>query len=122
MPDTPADAPLCPPSYSAAERAAADASIADLLSLLGRRHTLALLYLFTREPAGWRFGDLQRELSLSPTTLSERLSDLVAAELLDRTVYDEHPPRVEYAPTERLLGMKPVFGALYRWAGEFGPA
>lgn len=50
---------------SPAERAAADRAVADLLSLLGRRHTL------------------------SPTTFSERL-----------------------------LELRPVFGAFYRWAGS----
>ena len=104
------------------ERAAADAAVADLLSLLGKRHTLRLLYLFARDPGPWRFGEVESELGLSPTTLSERLSDLVEAGFVERRAYDERPPRVEYTATERAEALKPAFAHLYRFTREYGPA
>ena len=103
------------------ERAAADAAVADLLALLGRRHTLRLLYLFARDPGPWRFGEIEDRLGLSPTTLSERLSDLVEAGFLERRAYDERPPRVEYTATERAEALKPAFAHLYRFTREYGP-
>ena len=102
------------------ERAAADAAVADLLSLLGKRHTLRVLYLFARDPGPWRFGGIEAELGLSPTTLSERLSELVAAGFLERRAYDERPPRVEYTATERAEALKPAFAHLYRFTREYG--
>jgi DNA-binding HxlR family transcriptional regulator len=95
------------------------AAVADLLALLGKRHTLAVLYVFARDPGPWRFGDLEARLGLSPTTLSGRLRELTAAGFLDRVAYDEHPPRVEYTATARAEGLKPAFSELYRWTGEF---
>lgn len=102
------------------ERAAADAAVADLLSLLGRRHTLAVLYLFARDPGPWRFGEIESRLEISPTTLSERLSDLVDAGFLGRRAYDESPPRVEYTATERAEALKPAFAHLYRFTARYG--
>lgn len=111
---------ICPSSFPPEAREAADAAVADFLSLLGKRHTLALLYRFTSDPRPWRFSELQTELSLSPTTLSERLSDLTGAGLLRREVHDERPARVAYHPTARLLAMRPVFTELYRWMAGTG--
>ena len=104
------------------ERTAADAAVADLLALLGKRHTLRVLYLFARDPGPWRFGEIQEELELSPTTLSERLSELVAVGFLERRAYDERPPRVEYTATERAEALKPAFAHLYRFTTEYGLA
>ncbi|WP_276260701.1 winged helix-turn-helix transcriptional regulator [Haloglomus litoreum] len=107
----------CPPIG----RDGADSAVAALLALLGKRHTLAILYRFASDPTPWRFGELEAELGISPTTLSERLAELTAAGFLDRHSYDERPPRVEYIATPRLEGLKPAFTELYRWSSEYGP-
>ena len=106
--------------FTPEERAAADEAVAELLSLLGKRHTLRVLYLFARDPGPWRFGEIESELGLSPTTLSERLSELVEAGFLERRAYDERPPRVEYTATERAEALKPAFSHLYRFTQEYG--
>lgn len=46
-----------------------------------------------------RFTQLQQMMGVSSRTLSDRLKFLKRAGLVDRTVYDEHPVRIEYAPT-----------------------
>lgn len=77
---------------------------------------LDILYIFTQEPGPHRFVDIQRRLSLSPNTLSERFKDLVNAGLLTRTVYNEIPPRVDYEPTVKARELGPLFDTLNAWA------
>jgi DNA-binding HxlR family transcriptional regulator len=60
-----------------------------------------------------RFGELQRSMgSISPRTLSARLSSLEEAGLLDRRAYAEIPPRVEYSLTEKGQALLPLLQAM----------
>ncbi len=94
-------------------------TVAELLDLLGKAHTMAVLsaFAFAEEPL--RFSDLEAELDIAPNTLSTRLRDLTEAGLLDREAYDEVPPRVEYTPTEKAESLFPVFAHLHHWAIEY---
>jgi DNA-binding HxlR family transcriptional regulator len=83
---------------------------------------MAILYYLTRrDQRPWRFGELQDELDVSPNTLSNRLSELTEAGLLERRSYDEIPPRVEYVATTKARELSPIFGDLYRWAQRHWP-
>ena len=94
---------------------------ANLFSLLGKAHTLELLSRFVlEEQESFRFNELQDALDLSPNTLSRRLNELEEAGLLTRTTYDEIPPRVEYATTERLDALGPTFDELSDWIEKYG--
>ena len=103
-------------SLSAAEHESAEATTAALFDLLGRAHSMRILHAFATTPDALRFGELNEELSVSPNTLSARLSEFVDAGLLDRTEYDEVPPRVEYEPTETAEALFPAFGFIGFWA------
>jgi DNA-binding HxlR family transcriptional regulator len=105
-------------ALSADERARVESTVVDLLDLLGKAHTMAVLkeFAFTDEPL--RFGELESRLGVSPNTLTERLKELRAAGLLHRESYDEVPPRVEYEATEKARALFPAFGHFYRWAEE----
>lgn len=92
--------------------------IGELLHLLGEQYVLDILHVFIREPKPRRFVDLQRELKMSPNTLTDRLQNLVKAGLLTRTAYNEIPPRVEYAPTPKTIEFDSVFKGLSDWAGK----
>jgi DNA-binding HxlR family transcriptional regulator len=50
--------------------------------------------------------------------LSERLRDLEAAGLIERTVIPSSPPKVEYRLTERGLRLRPVIEAMRAYARE----
>jgi DNA-binding HxlR family transcriptional regulator len=70
-----------------------------------------------------RFSELQKSLQgISSRTLSERLSKLESEGLVNRRVYAEVPPRVEYSLTEKgeaLVGLIEAmreFGE--RWLAE----
>lgn len=106
-------------SFDDAEQERIQQTVADLLDLLGKTHTMAVLsaFAFAEEPL--RFSDIESDLDIAPNTLSTRLSDLTDAGLLDRTAYDEVPPRVEYTPTEKAESLFPVFAHLHHWAIEY---
>jgi DNA-binding HxlR family transcriptional regulator len=105
-------------SLSAEERERMEATVADLLELFGKAHTIGILRTFALSTESWRFSELEEELGISPNTLSARLKELVAAGLLTRTSYDEIPPRVEYEATEKAEALFPAFGHIHRWAHE----
>ena len=93
-------------------------TVAELLDLLGKTHTMAVLSAFAFAEGPLRFSDLETELDVAPNTLSTRLRELTEAGLLDREAYDEVPPRVEYTPTEKARSLFPVFAHLHHWAIE----
>lgn len=85
----------------------------DIVRLLSRAHMLEVLYEFMRRgPGPHRFVDLQRSLGVPPNTLSERLRELVTARLVERMVFDDTPPRVEYRVTPLALELQPTFDSL----------
>jgi len=77
--------------------------------LLERRWLLSVLY--AAHSGALRFNEFKQILGeVPPRTLAQRLSELGEAGLLDRTVIDARPPRVEYRLTEK--GRE--FGAVVR--------
>lgn len=68
-----------------------------------------------------RFGELRSVLDgVSPKTLTERLRELEARGVVERTIYPEVPSRVEYKLTKRGKAAWPVIEALRGW-GETLP-
>ena len=68
--------------------------------LLERRWLLSVLY--AAHSGALRFNEFKQILgSIPPRTLTQRLSELEDAGLLDREVIDARPPRVEYRLTDR---------------------
>ena len=106
-------------SLEPSERERVERTVAELLDLLGRTHTMAVLseFAFAGEPL--RFSDLETALEVPANTLSTRLRELTDAGLLDRTAYDEVPPRVEYEPTDKARVLFPMVGHLHRWAMSY---
>ncbi|MCU4971326.1 helix-turn-helix transcriptional regulator [Halobacteria archaeon AArc-m2/3/4] len=105
-------------TLSAEDRERVETTVAGLLDLLGKTHTLAILsaFAFTDDPL--RFSDLESDLDIAPNTLSTRLRELTDAGLLTRCQYDEVPPRVEYEPTPKAEALFPAFGHLHIWVIE----
>jgi len=63
-----------------------------------------------------RFGELRASLAgVSPKTLTDRLRHLEQAGLVERTVFAEVPPRVEYRLTEAGRTLEPVLSAMADW-------
>lgn len=115
-PARPPDRAAVPPTRRARGKPEGGCRIGDLFRLLGKSHVLDILYVFHTSEGPRRFVDLQKELRMSPNTLSERLKELVEAGLLTRTAYNEIPPRVDYAATQKMKELQPVFESLGAWA------
>lgn len=63
-----------------------------------------------------RFGALQRSMpEVSQRILTLQLRELERDGLVQRTVYPEVPPRVEYAATETARKLEPVLRGLGQW-------
>lgn len=69
-----------------------------------------------------RFDQFQKSLDIAPNMLTRRLAALVAAGLLERRRYSDHPPRHEYVLTECGRDFRPVILAMYAWGNRhFAP-
>jgi len=89
--------------------------VAEAAALLGDTWTLLLV----RDLAGGprRFTELHSSTGISERVLTDRLRAMVTNNLITRTMYQEIPPRVEYALTERGRDVLPVLDSL-RTYGE----
>jgi DNA-binding HxlR family transcriptional regulator len=89
--------------------------VARTLDLIGERWTTLILRdLILHGPR--RYQDLQDSLAgIAPNTLSARLKDMEANGLIERKLYHERPPRLEYHLTEKGRSLGPVLRALREW-------
>jgi DNA-binding HxlR family transcriptional regulator len=89
--------------------------VARALGIIGDRWTILVLRdLFREGPR--KFQDLERSLAgISPSTLSARIKQLEEHGIVERRFYAEHPPRAEYALTDKGRTLGPVLKALFEW-------
>jgi DNA-binding HxlR family transcriptional regulator len=91
--------------------------VARSLEFLGERWTLLIVRDLLHGPR--KFQDLQESLAgVAPAVLSDRLKVLEAQGIVSRSFYSEHPPRAEYALTDRGVELRPVVGALAIWGSR----
>jgi DNA-binding HxlR family transcriptional regulator len=69
-----------------------------------------------------RFDEFQKNLNIAPNMLTRRLSVLVEAGLLEKRLYNQHPPRHEYVLTQRGRDFRPVLLSLQTFGNKhFAP-
>lgn len=89
--------------------------IAKTLDVIGSKWTFLIIRDLLIEKT-LRFSELQKSMEgISPKTLSLRLRELEEHGLLERKVYPEVPPRVEYTLTEKGRLLEGVFIELKRF-------
>lgn len=67
-----------------------------------------------------RFGELKKSIgSVSQKVLTAQLRDMEENGLVNRTVYAEVPPRVEYSLTEIGYSLKPILDAMTSWGMDY---
>ncbi len=86
--------------------------IARTLEIVGEWWTLVIV----RDAflGSTRFDEFRR-LGIADNILSARLDRLVSEGILERRLYQEHPPRHEYLLTDKGRDLLPVIAALGRW-------
>lgn len=97
-----------------------DAGLIRAFELLGKRWNGLILGALQRGPSG--FADLRRGVGgITDSMLSDRLSELAAADLVARNVSHGRPPSVSYVLTPAGQALLPILEQLSRWAAEHVP-
>ena len=92
--------------------------IENTLQVIASKWTVLII----RELVGGirRFGELEKALTgISPRTLSLRLGSLEKFGIVDRKVYPEVPPRVEYKLSALGKSLEPVLKTMHNWGASF---
>ena len=103
-----------PPLELSAEQAAD--GVAQAIKLIGGRWKLLILFqLFGGRVQ--RFSELERAIpAISQKMLAQQLRQLEGDGLVQRSVYPDVPPRVEYRLTEWGQALCPCLDGLLRWS------
>lgn len=92
--------------------------LAYALATVGGKWKLRILWALSSKK-GRRYGDIKRDVpEITDMMLSQSLRELTADALVERTQYQEIPPRVEYAITAKGLEVLPAIEALIKWANK----
>lgn len=87
--------------------------------IIGGKWKAELLWLVRAEPR--RFGELKRLVpGISEKMLTQQLRDMETDGLVDRKVFPEVPPRVEYSATELGASLDDALGPLADWGKTRG--
>jgi DNA-binding HxlR family transcriptional regulator len=91
------------------------------IDLIAHKWTIHILFALHEGGGPVRFRKLQRAVEpITQKELTKRLRELELAGLVDRRVYAEVPPRVEYCLTELGSSLMPALVGLHDWADRFG--
>ena len=93
--------------------------IEDIWQILGRRWALSTLKNLSINKS-MRFSELVKiQPGLSNTVLSDRLSELEQQGLVQKKIYPEIPPRVEYKLTKQAKELETILEDLGIWADRW---
>lgn len=93
-------------------------SIESIVDIVGSKWNLFIIWhLRTKE---LRFTELQNRMcGINSKTITRHLRDLERFAILDRRVFPEVPPRVEYSLTDRGQALLPIIEAMLEWGGAY---
>jgi DNA-binding HxlR family transcriptional regulator len=74
-------------------------------------------------PGTRRFNEIHRSIDgISQKVLTQKLREMESDNLLERRVYAEVPPKVEYSLTELGMTLRPILDSMERWGTEYKAA
>ena len=104
MSETKATLPACP--------------VETTLTLIGDKWKVLILRDLL--PGTKRFGELKKSVgSVSRKVLTAQLRAMEESGLVQRKVYAEMPPRVEYSLTELGRSLKPILDSMWVWGEDY---
>ena len=91
-----------------------DCPVATAVWLIGNKWKLLIIRDLMERP--WRFNELLRDLpGLSQKVLTDNLRAMESDGLVERVVYPEVPPHVEYRLSELGRTLEPIINDLRTW-------
>ena len=91
----------------------------DTLQLVGNKWVLVILLRLSGGTK--RFGELQKSIEeISPKVLTQQLKKMEKEGLVNRKVYAEIPPKVEYSLTDKGKALEPVMKKIIEWGEVYG--
>lgn len=99
-------------------RALPDCPVETTLMLIGDKWKV--LILRDLMPGTKRFGELKKSIgSVSQKVLTAQLRNMEESGLVNRKVYAEVPPKVEYSLTELGKSLKPILDSMKNWGENY---
>jgi DNA-binding HxlR family transcriptional regulator len=99
---------------------ACDAGLIRAFEFLGKRWSGVILAALSQGPLG--YAELRRLVGMiTDSVLSDRLIELTAGGLVERTVTNSRPPGVSYELTSAGMALFPILQDLAGWADEHLP-
>jgi DNA-binding HxlR family transcriptional regulator len=91
---------------------------ATMQVLGGKWKSILINAIYLTAPA--RFGELRRSVKgITQSMLTSQLRELEDDGIINRKIYAEIPPRVEYTLTEFGLTLSPIMLAMAKWGEEY---
>lgn len=95
-----------------------DCPVATTINLIGNKWKLLIIRDLLNGTR--RFGELRKSLTgISQRVLTENLRELETDGLLNRKVFAEVPPRVEYSLNNTGLSLKPIIETMADWGTKY---
>jgi len=93
-------------------------SVEATLSVIGGRWKPVIIFNLLQNEV-MRFGQLKRVIeAVTPRMLTAQLRELEADGIIERKIYAEVPPKVEYSLTAHGKTLEPVMIAMRDWGAE----
>ncbi|HSI66142.1 MAG TPA: helix-turn-helix domain-containing protein [Planococcus sp. (in: firmicutes)] len=100
------------------ERKPENCQVEDALGIIvGKWKPVILLYLL--QEGTKRFSELKRNMpGITQKMLTKQLRELEEEEIIQRVIYPQVPPKVEYSMTEYGRSLEPILEAMHEWGAK----
>jgi DNA-binding HxlR family transcriptional regulator len=88
------------------------------MNIIGGKWKPSIIHLI--RTGGNRYSILLKNITeISKQTLTNQLRELETDGIIERTIYPEIPPRVEYTITEYGKTLLPIIDSMYKWGRQY---